>query len=63
MTLGDRCDEIVRLIDETLVSVAADGDAVIDTSGHPSGAGLLGRGTRPLELLADRHRGRRPHIA
>ena len=25
MSLGDRCDEIVRLIDETLAAVAADG--------------------------------------
>ncbi len=48
MTLGDRCDEIVRLIDETLVSVGA---GPLDTSAHPSGARLPGRGRRPLTLM------------
>jgi hypothetical protein len=68
MSLGDRCDEIVRLIDETLLSVGADtgtvtdtatdtsnpGGVVIDTSAHPSGSALAGRGLhlsdRPLRL-------------
>lgn len=55
MTLGDRCDEIVRLIDRTLLSVGADTGAddpgaAIDTSTHPSGSRLAARGARPLTL-------------
>jgi hypothetical protein len=55
MTLGDRCDEIVRLIDETLLSVGVDLDAV-DTSRHPSGTGLVERARRPLELVVPTRR-------
>ncbi len=39
MTLGRRCDEIVRLIDEALVSTGDDA-GTIDHSPHPNGAGL-----------------------
>jgi hypothetical protein len=56
MTLGDRCDEIVRLIDETLLSVGAETGtgqgAQIDTSSHPSGSALDGRGRRPRPMPA-----------
>jgi len=40
MTLGHRCDEIVRLIDETLLSVGAEPAATVDVSSHPSVASL-----------------------
>jgi len=48
MTLGDRCDEIVRLIDETLLSVGAEIDGVVDVSSHPTGERALGRRTSRL---------------
>jgi hypothetical protein len=52
MTLGDRCDEIVRLIDETLVSVAGD-SPVTGRAAHPSGASLRrANATRPRRLIA-----------
>lgn len=51
MTLGKRCDEIVRIIDETLTSMETDAGPVIDVSAHPSGASLAGRGIRPLEVV------------
>jgi hypothetical protein len=50
MHLGERCDEILRLIDETLVSVGT-GD---DDLGHPSGADLAGRRVRPPGALRPR---------
>jgi hypothetical protein len=60
MHLGERCDEIVRLIDETLVSADAEcpgDDGGGGGDGHPSGAALVGRGARPLEVVrrARRH--------
>jgi hypothetical protein len=51
MTLGNRCDEIVRLIDETLGSVAAD-SAVTARAAHPSAASLRGAdATRARRLV------------
>lgn len=44
MTLGERCDEIVRLINETL------GDLPIPETGHPSSGASstrLSQGTNP----------------
>ena len=38
MTLGHRCEEIVRLIDETLASVGTNPAATVDVSTHPSAA-------------------------
>jgi hypothetical protein len=62
MTLGDRCDEIVRLIDDTLGSVGTDSASGVDTSSHPSG-GALPRRRRPLELVVDRRPPARPDPA
>ncbi|MGH9018813.1 MAG: hypothetical protein ACRDY1_13770 [Acidimicrobiales bacterium] len=61
MTLGDRCDDIVRLIDETLVSIAGEPETPVDTSAHPSGSALKARGAPPLRIVAG---GRRhgPHV-
>ena len=70
MTLGDRCDAIVRLIDETLVSVGAatvsDIDtavidtAVMETVGHPGrvrpGAVRFSPPAPPLDLRSRRSR-------
>jgi len=56
MTLGRRCDEIVRIIDETLMSMETESGPVIDVSAHPSGASLAGRGIRPLEVVGGRRR-------
>ncbi len=56
MTLGDRCDEIVRLIDETLLSVGApdhDLGTVVETA-RPRPAGAFGS-PRPVAV---RRRGR-----
>ncbi|HXQ75782.1 MAG TPA: hypothetical protein VN791_04745 [Acidimicrobiales bacterium] len=57
MTLGRRCDEIVRLIDEALVASADHGATAVDVAAHPSRAGLDGDGdgrTLPDDALADR---------
>jgi hypothetical protein len=51
MALSDRCDHIVRLIDETLVSVGAGSGADIDISAHPSGASLVRRTAPPLTMV------------
>jgi hypothetical protein len=56
MTLGERCDEIVRLIDETLVAVA--GDVRGDVDAHPSGVDRVGRGSRSTETVVHRRRWR-----
>jgi len=56
MSLGERCDEIVRLIDETLVSVAADSGAGADPTTPPGDARLLDRGTRPAPTMTGRRR-------
>jgi hypothetical protein len=60
MTLGDRCDEIVRLIDDTLGSVGADSASGVDTSSHPSGGARPRHRRRPLELVVDRRPPARP---
>jgi hypothetical protein len=62
MTLGERCDDIVRLIDETLVSIATESDGVIDTSAHPAGSALKKPGTRPLRIVAGGRRRHGPHV-
>ena len=46
MTLGRRCDEIVRIIEETLSSVVPDPGPSVDVSAHPSAAGHRDRGRR-----------------
>jgi hypothetical protein len=49
MSLGDRCDEIVRLIDETLAAVAADGATEAPRPGpSPHGAASPERAPRRL---------------
>lgn len=47
MTLGHRCDEIVRLIDETLLSIGADPGSSVDIDAHPSAASLRRLPTGP----------------
>jgi hypothetical protein len=70
MSLGERCDEIVRLIDETLVSVVADADGGTDGNAHrtdagrrahPSGSALAGRARRPVAIVAGGRRRGGPH--
>jgi len=56
MTLADRCDEIVRLIDETLVAVVADVRPEADT--HPAPADLVTGGRRRSEPTVPRRRRR-----
>jgi hypothetical protein len=47
MSLGRRCDEIVRLIDETLLSIGADPGTPLDIDAHPSAASLRRLPTDP----------------
>jgi hypothetical protein len=54
MTLADRCDEIVRLIDETLTAVAADSDSALTATVRPSEADLVGGHSRPLRVVQRR---------
>ncbi len=46
MTLGERCDEILRLIDETLADVAAEGDESVSAPG-PEAALTASLGSLP----------------
>jgi len=56
MTLGERCDEIMRLIDETLLDVATDG-----TAGDPrAAASLPGRWRSAARTAAAARPERRP---
>jgi hypothetical protein len=55
MSLGDRCDEIVRLIDETLAAVAADGATEAPRPGpSPQVAAAPDRSARWLSPLGRR---------
>jgi hypothetical protein len=56
MSLGRRCDEIVRLIDEALVSTGDDTATAVDVSPHPSGASLAGGGEPTGGARRRRHR-------
>jgi hypothetical protein len=52
MNLGERCDEIVRLIDETLA------DLEVDADGAPTAAGAPVAGVTPLPPRGRRGPGR-----
>jgi hypothetical protein len=56
MTLGERCDEIVRLIEETLVAVVADVGPPADA--HRQDTDLLTRRPHPGESAVRRRRRR-----
>jgi hypothetical protein len=49
MNLGERCDEIVRIIDETLVAVAT--DAGVDADGRPSPTDVMLPASRSAPVL------------
>jgi hypothetical protein len=61
MALRDRCDQIVRLIDESLMPPGAEPGPVIDVSRHPSGASLVSQRPgclEPADLAAESTEGR-----
>ncbi len=61
MTLGERCDEIVRLIDETLVAVVADTQPDADVC--PADAELVRDGRRTTEAVVHYRRWRGRNVS